>query len=182
MKDLRPLSINEAPEKSQELLTKIKSQVGFLPNLMAMIGNSPAALQAYKSIEAASLISSLSPKERNIILLAASVQNSCTYCVASHSTVLKHLFSGDETVAQAIQKGERLADEKLNALVEFTKEMVSERGFISERTKEAFLKVGYTEVNMLDVIVGVAQKTISNYADHLFPVAIESTFEKQLVK
>lgn len=180
MKNLNPLAIASAPEASRPILEQLQRQLGFVPNLMAVLAHSPAVLKAYKGVEAASAESSFNNKERQIILLTASVVNACRYCVASHSTVLKSLFRGDESVAHDIRDGQPLKDAKLNALVNFTREMVAERGFVSESTKQAFLQAGYTEVQMIEVVIGLAQKTISNYVDHLFPAPIDEAFQHAL--
>ena len=85
----------------------------------------------------------------------------------------------DAETVNAIREGKTLADSKLNALVNFTKEVVSERGYVSENTKSEFLKNGFTEVQMMEVIIGVAHKTVSNYIDHLNPVEIDAGFKSE---
>ena len=85
----------------------------------------------------------------------------------------------DAETVNAIREGKTLADSKLNALVNFTKEVVSERGYVSENTKSEFLKNGFTEVQMMEVIIGVALKTVSNYIDHLNPVEIDAGFKSE---
>lgn len=177
MKHLKPLTIETAPEGSKNTLTSIQKGYGFIPNLMATFAHSPAVLNGYLAMDAAWETSSLSPKERQIILLATSVQNHCDYCKAAHSTILKTMMKVDAELVQAVRNGDTLSDAKLNALVGFTRELVNERGFVSERTKADFLKHGYSEVQMMEVIVGVALKTISNYIDHLNPVEIDAGFK-----
>jgi uncharacterized peroxidase-related enzyme len=179
MKHLLPLTIETAPEGSKETLTNIQKGFGFIPNLMATFANSPAVLNGYMGMDAAWEKSSLTPKERQIILLATSVQNHCDYCKAAHSTILKGPMKVEAELVNAVRAGTTLSDAKLNALVKFTREVVAERGYASENTKSELLKQGYDEVQMIEVIVGVALKTVSNYMDHLNPVEIDAEFKAE---
>ena len=179
MKHLVPLTIETAPEDSKETLRNIQNGYGFIPNLMGTFANSPAVLNGYLGMDGAWDKSSLSPKERQIILLATSVQNHCNYCKAAHSTILKNMMKVDAETVSAVRDGKALLDPKLNALVKFTKEVVSERGYVSESTKSEFLKNGFTEVQMMEVIMGVALKTVGNYIDHLNPVEIDAGFKSE---
>lgn len=85
----------------------------------------------------------------------------------------------DADLVTAVREGKTLADPKLNALAQFTKEVVAERGYVSENTKAEFLKHGYNEVQMTEVIIGVALKTVSNYIDHVNPVEIDAGFKAE---
>jgi len=179
MKHLEPLTIETAPEGSKETLKAIQKGFGFIPNLMATFANSPAVLNGYMAMDGAWEHSTLSAKDRQIILLTTSVQNHCNYCKAAHSTVLKNMMKVDGTIVSAIREKKPLADSKLNALVNFTRELVAERGFVSENVKNEFLKQGYDEIQMMEVIIGVALKTVSNYIDHLNPVTIDAGFKSE---
>ncbi|MBX9767021.1 MAG: carboxymuconolactone decarboxylase family protein [Bdellovibrionales bacterium] len=179
MKHLDPLTIDAAPEGSKETLRNIQKGYGFIPNLMGTFANSPAVLNGYLAMDGAWDKSSLSPKERQIILLATSVQNHCNYCKAAHSTILKNMMKVDAETVSAVREGKAISDPKLNALVKFTKEVVSERGYVSENTKSEFLKNGFNEVQMMEVIIGIALKTVSNYIDHINPVEIDGGFKAE---
>lgn len=176
MNALKPLTIETAPQGSIETLQNIQKGFGFIPNLMATFANSPAVLNGYMGLDAAWSKSSLTPKEQQLILLTTSVENNCRYCTAAHSTILKSMMKVDAETVKAVRAKNSLQDAKLNALVQFTREVVAERGFVSENTKAAFLRAGYSEVAMMEVLVGIALKTISNYLDHLNPTPIEAAF------
>ncbi|MDH4468939.1 MAG: carboxymuconolactone decarboxylase family protein [Bacteriovoracaceae bacterium] len=179
MKHLSPQTIETAPEGSKETLRNIQKGYGFIPNLMGTFANSPSVLNGYLAMEGAWEKSSLSAKERQFILLATSVQNHCNYCKAAHSTILKSMMKVEAELVSAVRDGSTLKDSKLNALVNFTKEVVGERGYVSENTKSEFLKNGFNEVQMMEVIIGVALKTVSNYIDHLNPVEIDGGFKDE---
>ena len=179
MNTLKPLTIDTAPEGSKETLRAIQKGFGFIPNLMATFANSPAVLNGYMGLDAAWAKSSLTPKEQQLILLATSVENNCRYCTAAHSTILKNMMKVDADIVQAVRNKSQLQDAKLNVLVQFTREVVLERGYASENAKANLIKAGYSEVTMMEVLVGIALKTISNYLDHLNPTPIEAAFASE---
>jgi len=121
---------------------------------------------------------SLSPVERSIVLLAASVENNCLYCIAAHSTVLKAFHVPSEVVS-AVRSNRPLPDPKLNALVVLTKEVVSKRGYVGMQAIENFLGAGYRKDQILEVLIGVALKTISNYLDHISPTELDQAFQAE---
>lgn len=176
---LKPQTIESAPAAARATLENIQKGFGFIPNLMATFANSPAVLNGYMGLDAAWEKSSLTPKERQLVLLATSVANHCPYCIAAHSTILKRMMKVDAEVVRAVRQGEALPDSKLQALVQFTREAVGERGHVSERTKLNFLSAGFAAPAMMEVLVGVALKTISNYLDHLNPTTIDEAFKAE---
>ena len=120
--------------------------------------------------------------ERQLILLAASVENNCNYCIAAHSTIAKgFLHAAPETVS-AIRTTTPVAERKIDALVNLTREIVRERGFAKEETIEAFLSAGYRKEQVMELLLGVALKTISNYLDHISPTPLDKAFEAEKVR
>ena len=117
--------------------------------------------------------------ERSIVLLAASVENNCNYCAAAHSTVLKAFLHVPGEVVSAVRSGAPLTDQKLNSLVALTREIVSERGHAGARTIENFLAAGYRKEQILEVLMGVALKTMSNYLDHISPTELDPAFRAE---
>lgn len=172
----QPLTIATAPEASKPILENIQKGFGFIPNLMATFANSPAVLQGYLAMDGVFEKGTFSPIERQLILLAASEENKCNYCAAAHSTIAKaFLHAPAETIA-AVRDGKPLADKKQNALVNLVREIVRERGFASSATVDAFLEAGYQKPQVMELLLGVALKTVSNYLDHLSPATIDQAF------
>ena len=93
----KPLTIATAPEGSKAVLEHLQKSLGFIPNLMAIFANNPTVLQGYLALEDVYERSSFTPRERQIVLLATSVENDCNYCTAAHSTTAKtFLFTPGE--------------------------------------------------------------------------------------
>jgi len=174
-----PLSVDNAPEKSRPFLEKIQKSFKFIPNLFGVFANSPVLLEGYLGLEGAFDKGSLSAVERSIVLLAASVENSCRYCTAAHSTVLKAFLHVPADVVTAVRSNRPLPDPKLNSLVVLTREIVSNRGHVGAETIENFLAAGYGKDQILEILIGVALKTMSNYLDHISPTELDQAFQAE---
>jgi AhpD family alkylhydroperoxidase len=145
---------------------------------MAALAESPAAVEAYAGLSAIYAKSDFSPAEQQIVLLAASFENNCTYCMAAHSTVAQGAGLSDEA-RTALREGRSLADARQEALRAFTVDVVRERGFVAPERVQAFIDAGFTRANVLEVITGVALKTISNYANHIIETPVDAAFSAQ---
>ena len=63
-------TIDNAPEASKPLFAAVQKQLGVVPNLMKLVGNSPAALEGYLSLNGALAKGKLNVKLRESIALA----------------------------------------------------------------------------------------------------------------
>lgn len=171
-----PLTIANAPEASKPVLENIQKSFGFIPNLMATFANNPTVLQGYLALDAVYEKGSFTPRERQLILLAASVENQCNYCAAAHSTVAKGALHTPAGVVTAIRNNTPVPDKRLNALVSLVKELVGERGYAKEETIQNFIAAGYKREQVMELLLGIALKTISNYLDHISPAPIDQAF------
>src|SRR5579864_1678332 len=123
-----PVGVETAQEASRPLLEKIQKSFKFIPNLYGVFANSAVLLEGYLGLEGAFEKGSLSAVERQIVLLAASVENNCKYCTPAHSTVLKVFLQVPAEVVAAVRSDVPMSDPKLSTLAALTKEIVSERG------------------------------------------------------
>lgn len=106
------------------------------------------------------------------MLLAISRSNRCTFCVAVHRAMADGAKVPTE-VTDAIRDRETLPDAPLAALARFTMTMVETRELPSRAEVEAFLAAGFEERDILQILLAIAVKTISNYTNHLFHTPLE---------
>lgn len=169
-------TVDSCPAASREALEVVEKKFGFVPNLIKELAAAPAAVNAYVTLSGLFDGTSLTPVERQIVLATASVANGCEYCVAAHTAGLKMAaLAGDQI--DAIRESRPLADRKLEGLRSFTTAVVAKRGWIDEADLGAFLQAGYTREQVLEVLVGVAMKTLSNYANHLAQTPLDKELE-----
>ncbi len=164
----------EVSETNQSLFDNLQKGLGFVPNLYAYFAKSETALGDYLALQ--NRKSSLRAKEREVINLVTSQINGCRYCQSAHTVIGKMNGFTDEQILE-IRKGTALFDSKLDALAKFTASVVTNRGKATEESKNNFFAAGYTEANLIDVVIVVGDKIISNYIHNLtefeidFPIA-----------
>jgi len=167
--------VSDAPADGRPTLERIQKKYGFVPNLMGILAESPAALDTYVSTASAFDRADLSPVERQVVLLAVSLENGCPYCVAAQSTAARMAGAPDD-VLDALRQGVSLPDPRLEALRRFTRAVVRERGWVTADEVEAFVHSGFSKRHVLDVLTGVALKTLSNYTNHLAGTPVDDVF------
>lgn len=165
-----------APEAARPMFARVTGSMGFMPNVFRRLAEEPAALEAYLDIDRLLDGSALQAGEKQVVLLTASRVNGCDYCVAAHTGGSMKAGLDDATI-KALRAGADLPDARLDALRRFTEEMVRERGFVSDTAMQDFLGAGYTPQHVLAVILAVAMKTISNYANHITKPPLDSQLE-----
>ncbi|MCI0411178.1 carboxymuconolactone decarboxylase family protein [bacterium] len=174
---LSPKTIHNAEPRAKALLEKAKAQLGFIPNMYAGMVNSPGLLETYMDgYDRFRKGSDLTPAEQEVVLLTISARNGCDYCVAAHSMIADRMSKVPPQVTEAIRKGQKIPDLKLGALSTFTETIVAKRGLPSKSDVAAFLGAGYEERHMLEIILAIAVKTISNYSNHLFHTPLDEMF------
>jgi uncharacterized peroxidase-related enzyme len=170
--DFKLHTIETAPEAACRDLADVKQKFGRVPNFFAVTAESPAAVNAYVSLSNIFRTTSLTPAEQQIVILTASVENKCGYCVAAHSKGAK-MAGVPEDAINAIRNRIPLKDPKTEALRRLVSQTVDKRGWLSDADVRAFLDQGYSKSQLLDVMVGVSMKTLSNYINHLTDPPIE---------
>lgn len=168
-------TIDTAPEKSAELLSNAEKNYGFVPNLLGVLAESPATLKAYLTIGKIFDESSFSQTERQLVILTASRLNACHYCVAAHSTVAG-MQKVPADIIDAVRNDLPIRDEKLETLRTFTTAVVEKRGWVADDETAAFLAAGYTKSQVLEVILGLSFKTLSNYVNHITEPPLDDAF------
>ena len=164
----------EVSENNQAIFDNLQKGLGFVPNLYAYYAKSETALGDYLALQ--NRKSTLKAKEKEVVNLVTSQINNCRYCQSAH-TVLGKMNGFTEEQVIELRKGASSFDPQLDALVKFTASVVENRGRASEESKLAFFEAGYTEAHLVDVVILVGDKTISNYIHNLtgfeidFPIA-----------
>lgn len=159
-------TLESAPASAKAALQAAERKFGFLPNLLGELAAAPAALQAYLELGRFLEQTSFRPPEQQLLLAAISVTNGCRYCVAAHSAGLRMAGMEREQI-EAVRQDRPLDDSRLEGLRSFAKAVVEQRGRVTGDQVQAFLAAGYRPEQVLEVLVAVAMKTLSNYANHI---------------
>lgn len=161
---------SEVSETNQAIFDNLQKGLGFVPNLYATFALSPTALGDYLSLQ--NRKSTLSAKEREIINLVVSEVNECIYCLSAH-TALGKMNGFSEAQIFEIRSGEASFNPKFDALAKFVREVTIHRGKPSSEAVEAFFEAGYTKANLIDALIIVGDKIISNYLHGITQIPVD---------
>jgi uncharacterized peroxidase-related enzyme len=168
---------NQVSENNQAIFDKLNNSLGFVPNLYAYYAKNETALGDYLTLQ--NRKSTLKAKEREVINLITSQINGCAYCQSAHTVLGKMNGFTDEQVIE-LRQGSATFDSKLDALVKFAGAVVENKGKASQEAKDNFFAAGYTEANMIDAVIVIGDKVISNYIHNLAGFAIDFPVAPQL--
>lgn len=160
----------EVSEANQAIFDNLEKAVGFVPNLFATYAHSENALGNYLNLSNAK--TSLKTKEKEVVNLAVSEVNGCIYCLSAHTAISKmNGFSEDQILE--LRSGRASFDNKLDALARLAKNITENRGATDAAVVENFFAVGWTKENLIDTIVLVGDKTISNYINNTTDIPVD---------
>jgi len=175
MPEFETYTADTAPEASKKILQGVKAKISFVPNLLGKMAEAPAILEAYTTLAGIFEKTDLSVSERQVVMMTVNRINGCTYCMAAHSTISRKT-GVPEDVIEALRNNTSIADPKLEALRQFTIAMMEKRGWPSDADKAAVLAAGYTKQTMLEVVLGISYKILSNYTNHLAHTQVDDAF------
>lgn len=166
-------TLDSAPEQSRALLEDSKKSFGRVPGLHAVMAEAPALLDGYKQLHRLfQQETSFDKDELTVVWQTINVEHACHYCVPAHTGIAK-MMKVDDAISVALRDETPLPSARLEALRDFTLAVVRNRGNVTDADILAFLDAGYTQRQILEVILGVAQKVMSNYTNHLAQTPVD---------
>ncbi len=165
-----------APEDSKQQLADSRKAFGMIPNLHAAMAEAPGLLQAYKTVHELFANSSFDKDEMTVVWQSVNVEHACHYCVPAHTAIAKGM-GVDDAITNALRNETPLPNSRLEALRTFTLNVVRNRGDVDNEAVQAFLDTGFTKRQILEVVLGVSQKVMSNYTNHLASTPVDAPFQ-----
>ncbi|HBR96585.1 MAG TPA: alkylhydroperoxidase [Gammaproteobacteria bacterium] len=168
---------DNATGRVKELFDTAQAKLGFVPNMYTNMANTPALLDTYmQGYQLFREHSQFSPQEQEVVFLAISYEHHCEYCVSAHSLIADKMSDVSPDTLKAIRAGETIPNAKLAALDTFTRVMIDTRGNPSAEDIATFRAAGYSDQAILDIVLALSVKVISNYANHLFATPLDDAF------
>ena len=177
MTTLKIHNIETAPEKSKKLLEQSLKANGMIPGLHGVLAGSPAIMEAYQTLHRLFTESSFNKEELTVVWQTINVEHECHYCVPAH-TAISGMMKVDTDISNALRNGTSMPNEKLQVLHDFTLKVVRNRGHVTQDDLNIFYAAGYEEKQVLEVILGLSQKVISNYTNHIANTPVDAPFQK----
>ena len=165
-------TVETSPEASKPLLAAVKQSLGVVPNLMKLVGHSPAALEGYLSLNGALGKGKLDAKLRERIALAVAEYNGCDYCLSAHDYLGRNVakLSGDEIDAARDFHSD---DARVDAALRFARRVTESRGRVSDADLAALHAAGFDEASTVEIVVTVALNVLTNYVNNVAQTDID---------
>jgi alkylhydroperoxidase family enzyme len=171
-------TIESAPEKARDGLRALQHDFGFIPNVAATMAESPVEMNAFVPLFKQFHSGTLTETHRQVLLLSNAVANTSAWAVAMHSTL--SLQQGvDASDVQAMREGRLPAEPKQAALSALTRVLIERRGHADDVDLATFSKAGFSPAQALEVVVGLAGSTFTNYTAGITNPALEDIFQAQ---
>lgn len=172
-------TLDNAPEQSRPFLEKSLAGFGSIPNLHAVLAQSPAVLEAYQQLTGLFQKTSFNKEEITVIWQTINVEHECAYCFPAH-TAVAHSMGVEPSVIEALRNKSDLPSEQLTVLQQTILSLVKNRGKVSEAELNEFMQAGYNQQHLLEIILGISHKVISNYVNHIAETPLDDAFKKFL--
>jgi AhpD family alkylhydroperoxidase len=167
-------TIDTAPAGSRVAMVNTQRRFGVVPPAVARLATSPQLLNGFLAASAAFEQTTLPPVAREVMIMTVAVRNGCQVCIGIHGAALKRLGAGD--LITPLRDNRPLADhdhstcperERLEAVRVFTHQLIDTAGKVTDHDLDAFLAVGYTQQNALELVFGIGVYTMSTLANRL---------------
>lgn len=159
-------SVEQSLPASQPLLAAVHQQLGVVPNLMKLVGNSPAALEGYLSLNGALAKGSLNVQLRERLALAIAEYNGCDYCLSAHDYLGRNVAKLSDAELGAARNG-KSDDAKANAALHFAVRVAQSRGRVSDAELATLRAAGFDDAAVIEIVATVALNVLTNYINNV---------------
>lgn len=168
-------TMETAPDATKKLFENSLNSFGMIPNLHAVLGDEPPVLEAYQQMHRLFQETSFNAEELTVVWQTINVEHQCGYCVPAHS-MIADMMKVDPAINKALREGTALPNEKLQVLHDTTLLILRSRGHLSEEELSRFFDAGYGQKHILAILLGLSQKVISNYINHIAKTPVDEAF------
>jgi uncharacterized peroxidase-related enzyme len=157
-------TVDAAPAAAQPLLKAVNAQLGVVPNLYRLLATTPAGLEGLLGLSGALGKGTLEPKTRTRIAITVAEVNGCSYCLSAHAYIAKNMTKLSDAEITA-NRGAHSEDAKADEALAFARKVVDTRGHVSEADVQAVKAAGYSDAQVLEIVLHVALNTLTNYVN-----------------
>ena len=176
MSEFTLYNMETAKEEVKPMFERSLKAFSMIPNLHAVMAEAPQLLDSYQHIHDSFQKTSFNAEELTVVWQTINIFHQCHYCVPAHALIESMMnVSG---ITDALKKGEKLADPKLEVLRETTVALTENRGNLTAEEKQKFYDAGYANQQLLEIVLGIAQKVMSNFTNSLADTPIDAPFQK----
>ncbi|MBK7998769.1 MAG: carboxymuconolactone decarboxylase family protein [Verrucomicrobia bacterium] len=157
--------------KTKQLFDGVQAKLGAVPNLFRVLGNAPAALEAYLNFSGALAGGSLNAKVREQIALAVAESNLCEYCLSAHTFIGGNVGLTEKDIVDA--RHATATTDKTDAILKLARSIVVQRGEVSDATLKAARASGLNDGEIVETVANVALNIFTNYVNHVARTVVD---------
>ena len=165
-------TVDNSVEESKPLLAAVHKQLGVVPNLMKLVGHSPAALEGYLSLNGALGKGTLSAQLRERIALTVAEYNGCDYCLSAHDYLGRNVAKLSGAEIHAARDG-RSEDARTEVALQFALRVVQSRGRVSDADLATLRLAGFDDAAVIEIVTNVAVNVLTNYINNVAQTDID---------
>jgi len=160
-----------ASGETAELFKTAEKNMGAVPNIIRVLGNSPAALKAYLTLSDILSETGFDAKEREAIALAVAGANGCNYCASAHSYISQSLKVSDDEIQRRL-RGET-EDPRLQAALTFARTLVEKKGWADDADLQAARDAGLGDKEIIELVALTVANFLTNYTNHVAETEVD---------
>ncbi len=150
-----PETIDHLPDDLKERILTVQEKAGFVPNVFLMLAHRPLEARAFFDYHDALMereSDTLTPSEKEMIVVATSSRNQCLYCVVAHGAILR-IYSKNPLVADQVAINHKTADisERERVMLDFAFYISQEVGELNEEWEQKLQSVGFSQDDIWDI-------------------------------
>ena len=158
-------ALDDLPEDIREVIVANSDKLGFVPNVFWAYAWKPDHFRAFFRFYDALMKSpsGLSRAEREMIVLAVSAVNDCTYCTVSHGAALRVLAKHPH-LSDQISANHRMAEitPRQHVMLDFAAKMTRDSGAIDSADLGRLRDHGFSDSDIWDIGAVAAFFNLSN--------------------
>ena len=156
-------------------LEGVKKRYGMVPNVIAGMAESPAAVKGYTGLIDAMFQTTFTRTELHVIWFTINIEHACHYCMSAHTPwAMEHGVPQD--VINTARAGDSYSDARLEALRVFTQAIVRKRGWVDDAAVDSYLSVGFSRESIFEIIAAIAYKVMTNYTNHIVEPDLDEVY------
>lgn len=174
---LEPRTAADAEPDADARLAATEKAMGVVPNMYARMANSPGLLATYlDGYDRFRRESGFSPAEQEVVFLTISRHFECEYCMAAHGTIADTRSKVPAEVTDALREDRPVGEPRSAAVAAMTRSLLETQGRPSDDDVERFRDAGFTDRQVLELVLAISVKLLSNWSNHLFDTPVDDMF------
>ncbi len=160
----------DLPSDVRERIENVQEKSGFVPNVFLALAHRPDEFRAFFAYHDALMLreGNLTKAEKEMIVVATSAANDCTYCVIAHGAILR-IYARDPLVADQVAINYQAAElsDRHRAMLDFAVTLARDPQAVSESDRDRLREHGFTAEDIWDIGAITALFALSNRMAHL---------------